>query len=215
VVLTGAEVDQVAGLLSLREWQPFQLCATSVVLSFLARNPMLDVLPPDIVRRRAVGLEEPFVMPGGVEARLFPVPGKAPLYAEDGYPPIGSEAEVNTGIEIAGGGARIMFVPGCAAVTPALKQRLAGADLLLFDGTLFTDDEMIRAALGTKPGRRMGHVPIDGADGSLARLADFKMRRIYIHINNSNPILVEGSEERRHVEAAGWEIAEDGMEIVG
>jgi pyrroloquinoline quinone biosynthesis protein B len=86
--------------------------------------------------------------------------------------------------------------------------------VVLFDGTLFTDDEMIRSGTGEKTGRRMGHMPIDGPDGSLAALGGFKARRIYIHINNTNPILVDGSPERRRVEQAGWQVAEDGMEIV-
>jgi pyrroloquinoline quinone biosynthesis protein B len=85
---------------------------------------------------------------------------------------------------------------------------------VLFDGTLFTDDEMVRAGVGAKTGRRMGHLPIDGPDGSLARLADLAKRRIFTHINNTNPILIEGSPERRRVEAAGFEVAADGLEIV-
>ena len=84
---------------------------------------------------------------------------------------------------------------------------------MLFDGTLFTDDEMIRKETGTKTGRRMGHAPIEGPGGSLENLAALPARRIYIHINNTNPILVDGSPERRKVETAGWEVAEDGMEI--
>ena len=95
---------------------------------------------------------------------------------------------------------------------PGLK-RLARADVILFDGTLFTDDEMIKSGTGPKTGRRMGHMPIDGADGSLAAISALGKRRIYIHINNTNPILVEGSPERRKVEAAGWDVATDGMEI--
>ena len=90
-----------------------------------------------------------------------------------------------------------MFVPGAAAVTPALRERLARADVILFDGTLFTDDEMIASGTGEKTGRRMGHMPIDGADGSLAALKGLGKRRIYIHINNTNPILIDGSPERR------------------
>ena len=90
-----------------------------------------------------------------------------------------------------------------------------GADALFFDGTLFTDDEMIAHGLGTKTGRRMGHISIGGPEGTLASLADVAVgRRILIHINNSNPVLVEGSPERRQAEAAGWEIAYDGMEVV-
>jgi len=84
----------------------------------------------------------------------------------------------------------------------------------LFDGTVFTDDELTRSGTGSKTGRRMGHMPIDGADGSLAVLHGLASRRILVHINNTNPILVDGSPERRRVEAAGWEVAEDGLEIV-
>jgi len=94
-----------------------------------------------------------------------------------------------------------------------LQERLARADVVMFDGTLFTDDEMIRAGAGAKTGRRMGHMPIDGAGGSLEALARLSGRRIYIHINNTNPILIADSPERRRVEAAGIEIAEDGMEV--
>jgi pyrroloquinoline quinone biosynthesis protein B len=88
------------------------------------------------------------------------------------------------------------------------------ADAILFDGTLFTDDEMIALRVGEKTGMRMGHMPIDGPEGSLAALSDLQARRIYIHINNTNPILIDGSPARRRVEAAGFEVAYDGMEIV-
>jgi pyrroloquinoline quinone biosynthesis protein B len=123
------------------------------------------------------------------------------------------EEALNVGVEINAGAARILYVPGAAAVTPALKERLAGADVLLFDGTLFRDDEMITTGTGSKTGRRMGHMPIDGEDGSLAALADIGGRRIYVHINNTNPILVEDSPQRAEVQSKGWEIAEDGMEL--
>jgi pyrroloquinoline quinone biosynthesis protein B len=123
------------------------------------------------------------------------------------------ETGANVGVEIAANGRRLVFVPGAAAVTPALTERLARADALLFDGTLFTDDEMIACRTGTKTGRRMGHMPISGADGSLAALNGLGKRRIYIHINNTNPVLIEGSPQRQAVEAAGWEVAEDGQTI--
>ena len=123
------------------------------------------------------------------------------------------ESGVNVGVEIKAGRTTLMFVPGAAAVTPALRERLARADVILFDGTLFTDDEMIASGTGEKTGRRMGHMPIDGADGSLAALKGLGKRRIYIHINNTNPILIEGSPERRRVEDAGFEVAADGLEI--
>ena len=213
VVLTGAEIDQVTGLLAMRERQPFALYATAETLAALAANPMLDALAPEMVKRCAVAPGERFAPVPGVEAELFVVPGKVPLYLEQGEPEIGAETGATVGIEITAGGARLAFVPGAAAVPPSLKQRLAAADLVLFDGTLFTDDEMIRTGTGTKTGRRMGHLPVDGDDGSLAALADVPGRRVYIHINNTNPLHVRGSPERAKVEAAGWEVAADGMEI--
>ena len=95
-----------------------------------------------------------------------------------------------------------------------LFRSLTRADVVLFDGTLFADDEMIATGTGNKTGRRMGHMPIDGEGGALAALAGLGGRRILTHINNTNPILIEGSAQRRKVEDAGFEIAEDGMEIV-
>ena len=214
VVLTGGEIDQTVGLLSLRERQGFALYGTAETVGFIAENPMFAVLAPDLVVRRAVMLDEPFTLPGGIEATLFAVPGKLPLYREGQAPVIDAETAANVGVELAREGARLLFVPGCAAVPDALMARLRQSDVILFDGTLFTDDEMIRTGSGEKTGRRMGHMPIDGSDGSLAALDGVTTRRVYLHINNTNPILVDGSPERRRVEAAGWEIAEDGMEIV-
>jgi pyrroloquinoline quinone biosynthesis protein B len=214
VVLTGAEIDQIAGLLNLRERQAFALYGTPEALAAVAANPMFEALAADVVTRRSVAPGEPFHPAPGLAAELFTVPGKVPLYLERGEPEVGAETGANVGIEIAAGDARLVFVPGAAAMTSALRARLERADAVLFDGTLFTDDEMIRSRTGPKTGRRMGHMPIDGAGGSLAALAGLPGRRIYIHINNTNPIHVAGSPERRKVEAAGWEVAADGMEIV-
>jgi pyrroloquinoline quinone biosynthesis protein B len=212
VVLTGAEVDQIAGLLHLRERQPFSIHGTAATLGAIADNPIFGVLAQDVVERHTVALQEPFSV-AGIEAELFAVPGKVPLYLERGDPQTAEESGANVGVELRAGGARLVFVPGAAAVTPALMERLARADVVMFDGTLFTDDEMIRNGSGSKTGRRMGHVPIDGMNGSLQALAGLSTRRLYIHINNTNPILIDGSPERRRVESAGFEVAADGMEI--
>jgi pyrroloquinoline quinone biosynthesis protein B len=214
VVLTGAEIDQIAGLLSLRERSPFRLIATAATLATVADNPMFEALAADMVPRRAVSPGEKFSIGGDVQAELFMVPGKMPLYLEGENPDTAEESAANVGIEIAAGGRRLAYVPGAAAVTPALRQRLSHADAVLFDGTLFADDEMIRSGTGSKTGRRMGHMPIEGERGSLAALAGLSARKLFVHINNTNPILIDGSSERRRVEAAGWEVAEDGMEIV-
>jgi pyrroloquinoline quinone biosynthesis protein B len=214
VVLTGGEVDQTAGLLNLRERQPFTLHGTAETLGILGDNSMFDVLASDVVTRQAVALEQTFALPGGLDATLFAVPGKLPLYLEGDNPDVSAEGETNVGVEIEAGAKRLAFVPGCAELRPALRDRLARADVVLFDATLFTDDEMMRTGTGVKTGRRMGHMPIDGPGGTLAALSDLPGRRILIHINNTNPILIEDSSERRKVEAAGWQVAEDGMEIV-
>lgn len=214
VLLTGTEVDQAAGLLVLREAQPFTLIGTAESLRILADNPMFRVLAAGAVTRRAAKLGEALPLPGGMTGELFAVPGKAPLFLEGEAPDLAAEGEGNVGIEVRANGRSIVFVPSAAALTPALTRRLAAADAVFFDGTLFTDDEMIRMGTGTKTGRRMGHMPIDGADGSLAALSEVGARRHYIHINNTNPILIAGSAERRRVEEAGWTIAHDGQEIV-
>lgn len=211
VVLTGAEVDQTAGLLHLREGHAFALYGTAETIDILSGNPVFTALAEDVVPRRKKAYGHSFALPGGLEAELFAVPGKVPLYLESGA---GTLADDVAGIEIRRAGARLVFVPGCAVLTPELMPYLARADVVMFDGTLFTDDEMIRACTGAKTGRRMGHMPIEGADGSLAALAGLRNRRIYIHINNTNPIWVRGSPQRAKVEAAGWEIAADGLEIV-
>jgi len=214
VALTGAEIDQVAGLLSLREREAFTLLATAASLAALANNPIFGALAPDLVARQAVVPGEAVTLPGGVEVRLFIVPGKLPLYLEGDNPETASETAANVGIEIFAANARITYVPGAAAVTAPMMDRLARADVVLFDGTLFHDDEMARVGAGTKSGRRMGHMPIAGEGGSLAALEPLTGRRIFTHINNTNPILIDGSPERREVERRGWEVAEDGMEIV-
>jgi pyrroloquinoline quinone biosynthesis protein B len=213
VVLTGAEIDQTAGLLTLRERQPFTLYATSETLAALSANPMFNVLAPDVVPRVPIMTGKNFTLPGGIHAEFFAVPGKVPLYLEGKEPDLAREDGANVGIELAADGRRLIYVPGAAAMSPALSARLERADIIFFDGTLFTDNEMVVSGTGTKTGGRMGHMPIDGNDGSLAALQDIRAQRIYIHINNTNPILIDGSPERRKVEAAGWQVGEDGLKV--
>jgi pyrroloquinoline quinone biosynthesis protein B len=213
VVLTGGEIDQTAGLLTLRERGRFALFGTAGTLETLASNSMFSALAADVVPRTPVQPGVPFKLPGGIEGEMFIVPGKVPLYLEGDNPELEAETEANAGIELRADGARVVFIPGAARLTPAIAERLADADVVLFDGTLFSDDEMIAAKAGVKTGRRMGHMPVGGPDGTLSALAGLARRRILIHINNTNPILIDGSPQRRTVEAAGFEVAEDGMRI--
>jgi pyrroloquinoline quinone biosynthesis protein B len=213
VLLTGAEIDQVAGLLSLRERQAFTLCASSEALAVLQGNSVFGVLAPDVVQRQTVARGHPCTLPGGLQAELFAVPGKVPLYLEGENPETSSESAGTVGVDLNANGARLIYIPGAAAVTAVMRERMAGADVVFFDGTLFRDDEMIATGTGTKTGQRMGHMSIDGPHGSLNTLRALRSRRIYIHINNTNPILVDGSPEQSRVIGEGWEIAEDGLEL--
>ncbi|WP_158916172.1 pyrroloquinoline quinone biosynthesis protein PqqB [Caulobacter sp. S45] len=214
VVLTGGDVDVVAGLLTLRERQPFGLHATSKIHAVLDANPIFEVLARDVVRRETVGLGQPFTLEDGLTVELFAVPGKVPLYLEQDDAPAIAADETTTAAAISSNGSTAFFIPGCAAMTPELADRLRGADLVFFDGTLWRDDEMIVQGLGPKTGRRMGHMSIGGPDGALAAFADLDVRRkVFIHLNNSNPVLLDGTPERREVERAGWRVAYDGLEI--
>lgn len=220
VVLTGGDVDAIAGLLTMRERQAFELYATARVHGVLDANPIFEVLSRDLVRRHTVALGQasplalPSGEPSGLTIELFAVPGKVPLYLEADDAPTIETNDQTVGAAISDGQSTLFYVPGCAAMTPDLAARLRGAALVLFDGTLWADDEMIVAGLGPKTGARMGHMSVSGPAGTLAAFEDLGVqRRILVHINNSNPILLDDSPERAQVEAAGWEVAFDGMEL--
>lgn len=224
VVLTNADVDHVTGLLTLRESQPFVVYGTARVLGVLGANSIFNVLDPKVVQRTPIRLDEAFELQGpagyasGLWIRPFAVPGKVALWLEDATkgPNFGSVEEDTIALEVTeqGSDRRFFYVPGCAEMTADLSQRIRGADLVFFDGTLWVDDEMIRAGVGVKTGRRMGHLSVSGPDGAMAALRDLDIhRKIFIHINTTNPILLDDSAERRAVNAAGWEVAFDGMAI--
>ncbi|WP_460449955.1 pyrroloquinoline quinone biosynthesis protein PqqB [Alsobacter sp. SYSU BS001988] len=214
VLLTNGDVDHVAGLLTLREKQPFVLYGTQTTLDVLRGDSVFGVLDRSVVEERPMRLDARIDTGLGLLVTPFAVPGKVPLYLEGAEVDLGTETESVVAVEVADGRSRFVYAPGCAAVTPALRRRLDGAPLLFFDGTTFTDDEMPRLGLSPKTARRMGHMPMSGPEGSLAALAGLGLeRRVYIHINNTNPVLVETSPERAEVEAAGWRVAHDGMEF--
>ena len=222
VVLTNGDVDAIAGLLHLREGTPFALYAHPAVLKVLDDNPVFEVLSRTTVPRRELALDSWQALRtaggegSGIELKAFAVPGKVPLYRE-GEVKEDAMFEANgftLGLEIRSGDARFAYVANCAAITDDVAARLKKMPLAFVDGTLFTDDEMITQGVGQKTARRMGHMSISGVDGSLARLKPLGIgRKIYIHINNTNPVLLADSPERRHVEAEGFEVAYDGMEV--
>jgi pyrroloquinoline quinone biosynthesis protein B len=223
VILTNSEVDAVAGLLSMREGSPFAIYAHPRVLAILKANSIFNVLSETNVRRQPIAIDEAFEpalpdgSPSGIEIVPFAVPGKGAWYLEGKAHPAGDGGAGDTlGLRIGdkASGKHLYFLAACAEVTPELKQRLAGASLIFFDGTVWRDDELIAAGLGAKTGQAMGHIAMSGENGAMAALADLGIdRKIFLHINNSNPALLRDSSERKVAERAGWEIPADGMEL--
>lgn len=223
VILTNGEVDAVAGLLSLREGWPFTIYAHRQVLSTLKANSIFNVLGEGHVQRKPIEFDTVFEpdlpdgSPSGIQVLPFAVPGKRAWYLEDAARPQENEESGDTlGLRITDikTGRYFYFLAACAAVTPELKALLKGAPLVFFDGTLWRDDELIAAGLGKKTGQRMGHVAMSGEGGAIAALADLGIaHKVFLHINNSNPVLLPGSAERKQAEHAGWQIPSDGMEF--
>jgi pyrroloquinoline quinone biosynthesis protein B len=226
VFLTNADVDHVAGLLTLREREPFVLYATKRVLDVLASNSIFNVLAADVVQRIAVApasvteIRGPGGEPLGITVESFPVHGKIALYLERGGPEnnfFGTEEGDAIGVKFwasASPEKRAVYAPGCSEVDEPLLAKVEGADCLFFDGTTYTCNEMIEAGVGDKTAARMGHIHVSGPDGSMAAFARASVRRrIFVHINNTNPILEQGSAAEDQVRASGWEVGADGMEI--
>ncbi|CAN5161256.1 pyrroloquinoline quinone biosynthesis protein PqqB [soil metagenome] len=223
VILTNGEVDAVAGLLSMREGSPFTIYAHDRVLAILKDNSIFNVLSETHVRRTAISTDQSFepILPDGAPSGLhvlpFAVPGKGAWYLEGKPHPTGGDAAGDTiGLQITdkASGQYFFFIAACARVTDDLKARLAGAPLVFFDGTVWRDDEMITQGLATKTGQSMGHIAMSGTDGAIAALAGLDIgRKVFLHINNSNPVLSADSVERIAAHDAGWEIPADGLEI--
>jgi len=224
VILTNGEVDAVAGLLSMREGSPFAIYAHPKVLAILKANSIFDVLSEKNVARVPIEADRGFEpalpdgSPSGLEILPFAVAGKGAWYLEGKAHPGGNDGTGDTlGLRIRdrATGKHLYFIAACADVTDDLKSRLTGAPLVFFDGTVWRDDELILAGLGAKTGLGMGHISMSGSKGAIESLATVAIdRRIFLHINNSNPALLRGSQERRIAEQAGWQIPADGTEIV-
>lgn len=214
VLLTNGDIDHVAGLLTMREMQRFAVFATPVIHEVLNQNPIFGALNSSVVSRRMIALNAPAEIAPGLTAELFPVPGKVPLYLEGEVVETQVIGEQTVGVHLKGAGGEAFYIPGCAAMTDDLRIRLKGAPLVFFDGTLWRDDEMVRAGLGAKTGKRMGHMSMSGVDGSIAAFVGLDVgKRVFVHMNNTNPVLRPDSPERAEAEAAGWIVGQDGLEV--
>jgi pyrroloquinoline quinone biosynthesis protein B len=217
VILTSADLDHVLGLLLMREFTPVRIYTSSAVRSILQSNSFFQMLDrmPGQSRWTTLHPEVNVLLGGGLTCIAITLPGSFPSYVTEkerialdaGVITIGLLFETSQG-------KRFAYLPALSSVSPALKDLLSTCSVLMVDGTFWKDDELQSIQPGTPSACSMGHMPISGADGSLSALGDLSgVRKIYTHINNTNPILNEGSRERRAVHDAGWEVAWDGLEI--
>jgi pyrroloquinoline quinone biosynthesis protein B len=222
ILVTNGDLDHCLGLLSLRESHPLVIYATDRLRrGFTDGNVLyrtLDRFPGQVTwRPLKLGREEELAdadgRPAGLLVEAVAVPGKLPIHLEAGAT---SDPEDSVGFRIRepSTGRILAYLSGVGAVTEPVRRSLEDADCVFFDGTFWSSDELPRLGLGTKRAEEMAHLPIGGPDGSLARLDGLAARRrIFIHLNNTNPLLRDDSPERARVEAAGWEVARDGMEV--
>jgi pyrroloquinoline quinone biosynthesis protein B len=213
VLLTDAELDHTLGLLLLREARDLRLYTTPAVHKTLCDGSgilrTLERYCP--VEWRAVVPGADLPLAGGLSCRAFDVP--TTKLARFG-PSVEHGRVVGYRLTDERSGGTLVYLPGVQALTPAVRAEIEGCDCLLIDGTCWRDDELVRLGLAGKTSREMGHLPIDGPDGSLAQLPPLGVRRtIFVHMNNTNPILLDDALERRLVEDSGMEVAMDGLEV--
>ena len=222
IFLTNGDLDHCLGLLSLRESEPLTIYATERVWSgFTERNSLFRTLQrfDGQVTWRPLNLNQPLplTLPNGSDSGLsvcaMPIPGKLPIHLGDLNP----DPEDNVGLRFieTRSGKLLAYLPAVGAAAASVERAAAGADLLFFDGTFWSSDELASQQLGDKRAEDMAHWPVGGPLGSLDWLRNFPTttRRVFIHVNNTNPLLRENSPERSSVETAGIEVAYDGMEL--
>jgi len=215
VLLTDAELDHITGLLSLREAQPIRLYCTSQVFEWVfGSNTVFGALnSPERFRVTTIEDHKPETIGRGLGFEAIFVGGKVPTYVKTTLTNCDGAA-VGYKLVDSSTGSSLLYVPAIKEIDERFLAAAVACDCLLFDGSFWSDNEMETRGAGTRTASSMGHVPISGPGGSLAQLGDLRTRKIYTHINNTNPILDETSAERLEVEKAGWEVAEDGMDFV-
>jgi pyrroloquinoline quinone biosynthesis protein B len=224
VLLTSGDIDQIAGLLSLRELQPFRIYCTASLRRILQEdNSVFAMLNRvhDQVSWKDIGASDNFSFSAaggeelGLSCTVFSIGCRYPPYVSQQRAGQLKPEEASLGVMLkSDSGGRLAYMPAVPVIDQSMVERLESADLVLFDGTFWSDDELIQVQGSGARAREMGHVPVSGADGSLCALAGLKRpRKIFIHVNNTNPMLDEAGPEHRAVREAGWEIAEDGWSL--
>jgi pyrroloquinoline quinone biosynthesis protein B len=216
IVTTDAELDHTIGIVLLREARRLQLYATGAVRSILERDSRLlpvtqafaEVRVTEMPLGRPVPLRYRNGQSSGLSVEAFAVPAGPPRFAPRAA--VGHTVGLTLRDEVTTGSCA--FVPGCGALDPSLLARFAGTDLLLFDGTFWSDDELVALGISNHRAQEMDHLPVSGAHGSLSYLTGLTgPEKVYTHINNTNPMLVEDSPERETVERAGLQVGSDGI----
>jgi pyrroloquinoline quinone biosynthesis protein B len=219
VLLTSGDLDQITGLLSLRELQPFRIYCTASIRRILREDnnifAMLNRVPQQVVWTD-IKTGERFCLSGvsgqdsGLHCETFSLHSRYPMYVGESAELSPQEASLGVIVGVSSG-PRMAYLPAVPEVDSSLLERLETVDLLLFDGTFWSDDELIKVLGSGATAREMGHIPVSSEVGSLQKLKRLQRpRKIFVHVNNTNPMLDESSPEHREVRAAGWEIAEDG-----
>jgi len=222
VVLTSADIDCILGLLHLREQQPLELYSTATVRDIIRDNSLFRMLEqtPEQTKWTEINPGEQFGIAsrsriGSIVCHTFTTGRDLPYYVSNGNESSSASDGAVMGLVIERGSTKFAFLPGVREITHEIIERLESCDLLLLDGTFWSDDELVRVKGGGRTAREMGHLPVSGATGSIERLRGLsRTRKIFIQMNNTNPMHNEESVEYRQVRYAGWEIAEDGMEFV-
>jgi pyrroloquinoline quinone biosynthesis protein B len=223
-VLLNADIDHVLGLLLLRELQPLSVHATKSVRRILSEDNsmfgMLQRAPGQLIWSEftpgsAFPLLDPAGKDSGLRCRAISLGTHFPAYVSKQRQTGLNANESSLGLIIESpSGKRLAYMPAVPCITQEMVAEFEAADILLFDGTFWSDDELIRIQGSGQTALQMGHVPVSSPAGSLGNLAHLSgPRRIYIHINNTNPMLNEDGPEYRAVRDAGWEIAEDGWQF--
>lgn len=220
IVLTDSQIDHTTGLLTLREGLPLPVYCTDVVYEDLTESyPLFPMLKHwhGGLQRHSISTEftDSFT-PEGIDGLTF-----HPVVLESNAPPYSTYRDKvvpgnNIGLKIIDDrtGKSVFYAPGCVQANPLVREMLSDASCVLFDGTLWLDDEMIQKGFSNRLGTQMGHMPVNGPDGAVALLNEFAIdRKILIHLNNTNPILNETSQAHQYLQDNNIEMAFDGMEI--
>jgi pyrroloquinoline quinone biosynthesis protein B len=223
VLLTSGDIDQIAGLLSLRELQPFPIYCTPSIRRILQEdNSVFAMLNrvPNQVSWAEISSEGSFPLlalagnDSGIGCTVFPLGSRYPAYVSKERTASLRPEEALVGAMLTSSSGRFAYMPAVPDVDDSLLEQLEETDLLLFDGTFWSDDELIRVQGSGSTAGEMGHIPVSGAEGSLRKLAGLRRpRKVFVHINNTNPMLDETGPEYAQVRAAGWEVAEDGWSL--